>query len=124
MSSIVYRTDKATGARYAYRSESYRDPETGKPRNRREYLGRVDPETGEILPKKAKARRTGQEPQVSAEAATAGACETDARIVELEAEIASLRNERDALAKAIERMCVAMRSAASDAEASLTSTDT
>ena len=64
MACIVYRTDPATGAKYAYRSESYRDPVTHKPRNRKEYLGRVDPETGEIRPKRA--RRGGQERPVAA----------------------------------------------------------
>lgn len=55
--SIVYQTDKRSGSTYAYRSTSYRDPETGRPRSKREYLGRVDPATGEIVPKAAAGRR-------------------------------------------------------------------
>ena len=51
MASIVYRTDKKTGTVYALRSESYRDPVTKKPRNRKTYLGRVDPVTNMIIPK-------------------------------------------------------------------------
>lgn len=51
MASIYYRTDKKTGNVYAYSSVSYRDPVTKKPRNKRTYLGRVDPISHEILPK-------------------------------------------------------------------------
>jgi len=57
MSSIVYQRNPRSGSTYAYRSTSYRDPTTGKPRSKREYLGRVDPETGEIIPKASKGRR-------------------------------------------------------------------
>lgn len=51
MSCIIYQTNKKTGIKYAYRSESYRDPNTKKPKSRRTYLGRVDPVTNEIIPK-------------------------------------------------------------------------
>lgn len=57
MASIVYRTNKETGVVYAYRSESYRDPQTKQPRNRRTYLGRVDPETQKIVPKAEPGKR-------------------------------------------------------------------
>ena len=39
---LIYKT-------YAYSSESYWDKEKQSPRSRRTYLGRVDPETGEII---------------------------------------------------------------------------
>ena len=57
VSSIVYQTDRRSGSTYAYRSEPTRDPKTGRPSQRRTYLGRVDPETGEIVPKAAPGRR-------------------------------------------------------------------
>ncbi len=57
MASIVYRTNKETGTVYAYSSESYRDPVTKKPRNKRTYLGRIDPETQRIVPKAEKGKR-------------------------------------------------------------------
>ncbi len=47
MPSIAYRTIK--GATYAYSSESYWDPVKKAPRTKRTYLGKVDPETGEIV---------------------------------------------------------------------------
>lgn len=57
MSSIIYRTDPATGAVYAYRSTSYRDPNTKRPRSKQEYLGRYDAATDTILPKGTNGKR-------------------------------------------------------------------
>ena len=57
MSCIVYITNKKNNTKYAYRSESYRDPITKQPKSRRTYLGRVDPVTNEIIPKAEKGRR-------------------------------------------------------------------
>lgn len=51
MSCIVYQTNKKTGIKYAYESVSYWDKDKGQPRSKRKYLGRVDPETGEIVKK-------------------------------------------------------------------------
>ena len=52
MSCIVYRTNKKNGITYAYESVSYWDKEKKQPRSTRKYLGKVDPVTGEIIPKK------------------------------------------------------------------------
>ena len=57
MSSIIYITDKKTGNKDAYESVSYRDPDTKKPKTRRVYLGRIDPCTGELIPKAPKGKR-------------------------------------------------------------------
>lgn len=50
MACIVYQVDKKTGIKYAYESTSYWDKEKKQPRSKRRYLGKVDPETGEIIP--------------------------------------------------------------------------
>ena len=57
MSCIIYQTNKKTGIKYAYKSESYRDPVTKKPKSKRTYLGRVDPVTDEIIPKAESSKR-------------------------------------------------------------------
>lgn len=49
MSCIVYQTDKKTGVKYAYESTSYWDKDKKQPRSKRKYIGKVDPETGEII---------------------------------------------------------------------------
>ena len=48
--SIVYNHDKRSGITYAYESQSYWDKEKKAPRCKRTLIGRVDPETGEIVP--------------------------------------------------------------------------
>lgn len=54
MSCVVYQVDKKTGVKYAYESVSYWDKEKQQPRSKREYIGKVDPETGKIIPKKGR----------------------------------------------------------------------
>ena len=48
--SIVYHHDKRSGITYAYESKSYWDREKGQSRAKRRLIGRVDDETGEIVP--------------------------------------------------------------------------
>lgn len=60
MPSIVYHTDSKTGNTYAYESKSYRDPETKKVKTKKTYLGRVDPATGDIIPKAEPGKRNRQ----------------------------------------------------------------
>ena len=54
MSSIVYQIDKKTGTKYAFESVSYWDKDKKQPRSKRKYLGKVDPETGEIIPSRGR----------------------------------------------------------------------
>jgi hypothetical protein len=47
---IVHNLDKRTGITYAYESTSYWDKELKKTRSKRKLIGRVDKDTGEIVP--------------------------------------------------------------------------
>ena len=49
MACLVHAKDKRTGIIYVYSSESYWDKEKKAPRNRRTLIGKLDPETGEIV---------------------------------------------------------------------------
>ena len=51
MSCIVYHKNSKTGITYAYDSRSFREPETGKVKTEKTYLGRIDPITGALIPK-------------------------------------------------------------------------
>lgn len=55
--SIVYQKDKRSGITYAYESKAYWDKEKKQSRAKRTLLGRVDPETGEIVPTDGRNRR-------------------------------------------------------------------
>jgi len=50
MAAIVYQTSKQTGITYAYESLSYWDKEKRQSRAKRKCLGKVDPDTKEIIP--------------------------------------------------------------------------
>ena len=50
MATEVHYTNSRTGITYAYLSESRYDPEKGYSVPKRTYLGRVDPNTGKVIP--------------------------------------------------------------------------
>ena len=50
MATIVYQTNKKTGVTYAYESISYWDKDKQHSRAKRKCIGRVDPETQQIIP--------------------------------------------------------------------------
>ena len=86
---IVYQKDKRSGITYAYESKAYWDKEKKQSRAKRKLIGRVDPDTGEIVPtdgRVRKARERAAEPDYKALYEQAVA-----RIAELEAELAGLR---------------------------------
>lgn len=56
MASIIKKLNKQTGITYVYESESYWDKEKQQPRSKRKLIGKIDPETGEIVPTGRKGR--------------------------------------------------------------------
>lgn len=56
MASIVKMHNKKSGVTYVYESESYWDKEKQQPRNRRKLIGKLDPETGKVVPTEKKGR--------------------------------------------------------------------
>ena len=57
MASIIKKLNKQTGITYVYESESYWDKEKKQPRSRRRLIGKIDEETGEIVPTSGKGGR-------------------------------------------------------------------
>ena len=47
---IVYQTDKRSGITYAYENQSFWDKELKRSRSKRTLIGRVDKDTGQIIP--------------------------------------------------------------------------
>lgn len=87
--SIVYQKDKRSGITYAYESKAHWDKEKKQSRAKRTLIGRVDEETGEIVPtdgRVRKARERAQEPDCKKLYEQALA-----RIEQLEAELAAHR---------------------------------
>ena len=61
MATIVYQTDKRSGITYAYQSISHWDKEKKQSRAKRTLIGRVDKETGEIVPTDGRNRKKQDE---------------------------------------------------------------
>jgi transposase len=61
MATIVYQTDKRSGITYAYQSISHWDKEKKQSRAKRTLIGRVDRETGEIVPTDGRNRKKQDE---------------------------------------------------------------
>jgi transposase len=58
MDKLSYRCNKKTGTTYVYKVEkSYWDKEKKSPRNKQTCLGKLDPETGELIPSKPRVKR-------------------------------------------------------------------
>ena len=55
--SIVTQTDKRTGITYAYDTTYYWDKEKRQSRSKRICVGKIDPETGDIVPTRGKAKK-------------------------------------------------------------------
>ena len=75
MASIAYHKNKKTGAVYAYSVKSYWDKEKKAPRNKQVCLGRVDPDTKEIIPSKRRKKvveRAAAAPGVTVTSRVAG----------------------------------------------------
>ena len=61
MAAIVYQTNKKTGVVYAYESISYWDKEKQQSRAKRKCIGKVDPETGRIVPTRGRKKSAPKE---------------------------------------------------------------
>lgn len=61
MASIIKKLNKQTGITYVYESESYWDKEKKQPRSKRRLIGKIDEETGEIIPTGGRGNRNKKE---------------------------------------------------------------
>ena len=55
--ALINQYDKRTGITYVYESESYWDKEKQQPRSNRKLIGKLDEETGEIIPTDGRGKR-------------------------------------------------------------------
>ena len=97
--AIIKQFDKRSGITYAYDSKSYYDKEKKCSKAKRTLIGKLDPETGEIIPtdgrnKGAKSKPDSSSPEVN----------RDKRIQELEDENRQLKLQITALKKELNRI--------------------
>ncbi|WP_367358575.1 IS1634 family transposase [Mesotoga sp.] len=62
---IVYQKNKKTGITYVYKNEAYWDKEKQQSRARRTLIGKLDPNTGEILPTRSYRKDTEKKDSIS-----------------------------------------------------------
>lgn len=97
--AIIKQFDKRTGITYVYDSKSFYDKEKKCSRAKRTLIGKIDPDTGEMIPtdgrnKGAKAKSETVSPDIN----------KDKRIQELEDENRQLKLQLSALKKEIDRI--------------------
>ena len=107
MASIVYQIDKKTGTKYAFESVSYWDKDKKQPRSKRKYLGKVDPETGEIIPSRGRTSHSEENTASGKDELQALHNEISARdktIAELRRELGELTAQNEELLKTVKQI--------------------
>ena len=97
--AIIKQFDKRSGITYVYDSKSFYDKEKKCSRAKRTLIGKLDPDTGEIIP--TDGRNKGAK---SKDKAVFGKIDKDKRILELEDENRQLKLQIDALKKELNRL--------------------
>lgn len=110
--SLVKLKDKRSGTTYVYESESYWDKEKKQPRSHRKLIGKLDEETGEIIPTGKSGRKKGpgrkQEENGSPEPITEyirAIAEKEEQIRLLKTENRTLVKEKQDILKTLEALC-------------------
>lgn len=98
--AIIKQYDKRSGITYVYDSKSYYDKEKKCSRAKRTLIGKIDPDTGEIIPTDGRNKGAKSKPAVS----SSPEIDKDKRIQELEDENRQLKLQISALKKEIERI--------------------
>ena len=93
MACIVFQTNKQTGIKYAYESISYWDKDKKQARSKRKYIGRVDPETGEIITSEHKKSGTANAGRNGDDASALIISKLQEELAEKETQIDMLKNE-------------------------------
>jgi len=61
--AIIKQYDKRSGITYVYEASYWRDPKSGQSRSKRHLIGRLDTETGEIVPTDGRNRKQKETPE-------------------------------------------------------------
>ena len=95
--AIIKQFDKRSGITYVYDSKSYYDKEKKCSRAKRTLIGKLDPETGEIIPTDGRNKGAKSKPDSTS-------TDSDKRIQELQDENRQLKLQLNALKKELERI--------------------
>ncbi len=125
MSTIIHT--KIRGTTYCYYSESYWDKKSKSPKSKRVLIGKIDPETGEMVPTRPRGRKKREEQMTqqeeeqykAKESRISAAMQNDVyrkqcdelkqRLLEAEKELMKARDEREAAVKKLNRLIEAIK---------------
>ena len=96
---IVYQKDKRSGITYAYDDQTYWDEELKRRRSKRRLIGRVDKETGVIVPTDGRCRKRSPSYQPEQD----DTYQMPKTMKEMRAEIKRLLEENSALKAELEK---------------------
>lgn len=99
--AIIKQFDKRSGITYVYDSKSYYDKEKKCSRAKRTLIGKIDPDTGEMIPTDGRNKGAKSKPD-----SVSPGINKDKRILELEDENRQLKLQVSALKKELERIQV------------------
>lgn len=104
--AIIKQYHKDTNTTYVYESISYWDAEKQQSRSKRRVIGKLDPETGEIVPTGKRGRRKDPAPKAPAEATLAqdGLEALQSQIRQQQIEISTLKEQASSLAEENRRL--------------------
>lgn len=124
--SIVRYTNKKTGAVTLYESTSHYDPVTKQSRPIRKYLGRLDLETGKLIPSTKRKKKETTPAQISStDSELKAALEKKTReCMDMERHIKELEYEIKKLRAAMSRISIASRSIQEISSASIGENET
>lgn len=94
--AIIYQFDKRSGITYAYESTSVWDKEKKQSRSKRRLIGRVNPETKEIIPTDGRGKK--RSPYNTEESAPKS---TDELLINLQERITKLEQDNEILKNGI-----------------------
>lgn len=97
--AIIKQYDKRSGITYVYDSKSYYDKEKKCSRAKRTLIGKLNPETGEIIPTDGRNKGAKSKPD-----SASSEIDRDKRIQELEDENRQIKLQISALKKELERI--------------------
>ena len=110
--AIVKVHNKARNITYVYESISYWDKELKQPRSHRKLIGRIDPETGDIVPTGRNTKTSAVSPTHSDtdykalyERALATIEQKDALIVDLRSQLAAAENNYRSCMRSVKKAC-------------------
>ena len=122
--AIIKQYHKDTDTTYVYESTSYWDPEKKQSRSKRRCIGKIDPETGEMVPTGKKGRKAKETEDMSdslkeLELLRKQLAETRIIINNLNSQIAGLSAEKSSLQRELQKLRTAVAKANSLLESTL-----